>query len=149
MKPKPQRIHCRQAADPRNDPRLLSIKARYLKELTLAFLSEFLAEVETLGTNQHLDIEQGLSLPQEVRRFEIDLIKYALERTGGHQGRAAALLGVKATTLNSKIKLYHLQTKAFRCVAAPESTVLTASTRTRPILVSDVIAENHEVTTVN
>jgi DNA-binding NtrC family response regulator len=39
-----------------------------------------------------------------VRRFEIDLIRRALEQTGGHQSRAARLLGMNATTLNSKIK---------------------------------------------
>ena len=149
MRPKPKRIHSRQAVDPRDDPRLLSIKVRYLKELALAFLGEFLAEMETLGTNRSLDIEHGLNLPEEVRRFEIDLIKYALERTGGHQGRAAALLGVKPTTLNSKVKLYHLQTKLFRCVTEHESVVLTVSTRPRPILASDVIAEDHVATTLN
>jgi len=149
MKPRPKRIQPRQAVVPRDELRLLSIKARYLKELALAFLGEFLSEVETLGTNCHLDIEQGLSLSEEVRRFEIDLIKYALERTGGHQARAAALLGVKATTLNSKIKLYRLQTKLLRCVAGDESPLLEVSTRTRPILASDVIAEDHGATTVN
>jgi DNA-binding NtrC family response regulator len=104
------RLHPPQGIDPQDEPRLLSTKARYLKELTLAFL----AAVETLGTDRHLDIDHGLSLREEVRRFEVDLIKYALQRTGGNQTRAAALLGVKATTLNSKVKLYHLQTEIFR-----------------------------------
>jgi DNA-binding NtrC family response regulator len=40
----------------------------------------------------------------KVRRFEIDLIRRALDQTGGHQSRAARLLGLNATTLNSKIK---------------------------------------------
>jgi DNA-binding NtrC family response regulator len=48
------------------------------------------------------------SLSEEVRRLEIDLIRYALRRTGGHQGEAARLLGMKPTTLNSKIKRYHI-----------------------------------------
>jgi DNA-binding NtrC family response regulator len=144
MRPKQKRIHSRQVVDPRDDPRLLSIKARYLKDLTLAFL----AEVETLEANRHLDIEDGLSLREEVRRFEVDLIKYALQRAGGNQTRAAVLLGVKATTLNSKIKLYRLQTRLFRCVAEGESPLLDVSTRPRPILAGD-IAENHGAPSLN
>jgi len=31
-----------------------------------------------------------------------------LEHTGNHQSRAARLLGMNATTLNSKIKTYNL-----------------------------------------
>ena len=103
-------LHSRRAVEAGGDSRLVNTKARYLKKLTLAFLTE----VETLGRDRHLNIEHGLSLREEVRRFEIDLIKNALLRTGGNQTRAAALLRVKVTTLNSKIKLYHLQTQIFR-----------------------------------
>jgi DNA-binding protein Fis len=148
MKPRPKRIPPRQAINPLDAPRFLSIKARYLKELALAFLGEFLSQVETLETNCRLDLEHGLSLSDEVRRFEIDLIKYALERTGGHQARAAVLLGMKATTLNSKIKLYRLQTKLLQCVAGDESPLLDVSTRPRPIMAT-VIAEDRGATTVN
>ena len=52
--------------------------------------------------------EKPLSLQDEVRRFEIQLITNALYQTQGHQGRAARLLGVKVTTLNSKIKRYKM-----------------------------------------
>ena len=55
-----------------------------------------------------LDIGRGINFYDEVRRFEIDLIRQALERTGGHQSRAARLLGMNATTLNSKIKTYNI-----------------------------------------
>lgn len=48
------------------------------------------------------------NLHEEVRRFEIELINSALCRTHGHQQKAARLLGVKATTLNSKIKRYNI-----------------------------------------
>jgi DNA-binding NtrC family response regulator len=44
----------------------------------------------------------------QVRRFETDLIRRALDQTGGHQSRAARLLGLNATTLNSKIKTYNI-----------------------------------------
>jgi DNA-binding NtrC family response regulator len=54
------------------------------------------------------DIGRGINFYEEVRRFEIDLIQRALEQTGGHQSRAARLLGMNATTLNSKIKTYNI-----------------------------------------
>src|SRR6266581_2000456 len=141
MKPKPKRIHCRPAVDPRDHAKSLNIKARYLKKLALAFLSEFVTELETFGTDQNPLAEDRLSLRDEVRRFEIDLIKCALQQAGGSQTRAATLLGVKTTTLNSKIKLYRLQTKLFRCVAEDESPLLSASTRPRPIM-AGVIPED-------
>ncbi|MGH9907893.1 MAG: sigma-54-dependent transcriptional regulator [Pyrinomonadaceae bacterium] len=58
------------------------------------------------------EIGHGVNFYDEVRRFEIDLIRRALERTGGHQSRAARLLGMNATTLNSKIKTYNLNLRA-------------------------------------
>jgi DNA-binding NtrC family response regulator len=54
------------------------------------------------------DIGRGINFYDQVRRFEIDLIRRALEQTGGHQSRAARLLGMNATTLNSKIKTYRI-----------------------------------------
>lgn len=50
------------------------------------------------------------STSEEVRRFEQGLIESALKLAGGHQTRAARLLGVKLTTLNSKIKKYRIST---------------------------------------
>jgi DNA-binding NtrC family response regulator len=55
-----------------------------------------------------LEIGRGINFYDEVRRFEMDLIRRALEQTGGHQSRAARLLGMNATTLNSKIKTYNI-----------------------------------------
>jgi DNA-binding NtrC family response regulator len=49
-----------------------------------------------------------INLAEEVRRFEIALIRSALQRTGGRQRRAARLLGLKVSTLNAKIKRYQL-----------------------------------------
>lgn len=56
-----------------------------------------------------LEISRGVSFYDEVSRFEIELIRRALEFTGGHQSRAAKLLGMNNTTLNSKIKVYNLK----------------------------------------
>lgn len=144
MRPNQKRTHSRQAIDPRSDPRLLSIQVKSLKRLTLAFL----AEVETLDANRHVDIEDGLSLREEVRRFEIDLIKFALQRTGGNQTRAAALLGVKLTTLNAKVKLYQLQPTFFSCVAGKDSASRNISTHATPSLAFDSIVGDQGKTAV-
>jgi DNA-binding NtrC family response regulator len=56
-----------------------------------------------------IDLSRGISFYDEVSRFEIELIRRALEFTGGHQSRAAKLLGMNNTTLNSKIKSYNIR----------------------------------------
>jgi DNA-binding NtrC family response regulator len=63
------------------------------------------------GTSSEIDIARGVNFYDEVKKFEIDLIRRALEQTGGHQSRAARLLGLNATTLNSKIKSYNIHTR--------------------------------------
>jgi DNA-binding NtrC family response regulator len=64
-----------------------------------------LKEVESL-TSSHPEPERRLGLQEEVQRYEMELIRSALQRTRGNQRRAAKLLGVKVTTLNCKIKRY-------------------------------------------
>jgi len=75
-----------------------------LKNVALTLLDA----VDSLRTAQS-SREQNLRLQDEVQRFETDLIRTALERTGGNQARAARLLGVKHTTLNAKIKRYQIR----------------------------------------
>jgi len=58
------------------------------------------------------DIGRGINFYDEVRRFEIDITRRALEQTSGHQSRAARLLGMNATTLNSKIKTYNIDPRS-------------------------------------
>jgi len=65
----------------------------------------------TEGTSAEIDISRGVNFYDEVKKFEIDLIRRALDQTGGHQSRAARLLGLNATTLNSKIKIYNIQSR--------------------------------------
>lgn len=57
-----------------------------------------------------IEITDGISFYDEVNRFQIELIRRALEITGGHQSRAAKLLGMNTTTLNSKIRYYNIRT---------------------------------------
>jgi DNA-binding NtrC family response regulator len=56
-----------------------------------------------------LDIAHGIAFYDEVSRFEIELIRRALDITNGHQSKAAKLLGMNNTTLNSKIKVYNIK----------------------------------------
>jgi DNA-binding protein Fis len=84
-------------------------KIQRLKQMALRLFREMqsLSEVHTLN------IDGGLDFYDEVTRFEIDLITRALLHTGGHQGRAAHLLNLKVTTLNSKIKHYDIKLEGF------------------------------------
>lgn len=79
-----------------------------VRDPTLAFETMQKAE----GTSGNIDMGRGVNFYDEVKRFEIDLIRRALDQTGGHQSRAARLLGLNATTLNSKIKTYNIQTRS-------------------------------------
>ena len=101
-----QKIHLINNADTAKSPDESSLGHRIsaLRELTVTLLRE----VEALGGSTSTEMKRCINLQEEVRRFEIDLIRYALRQTGGHQVRAARLLGVKVTTLNSKIIRYHI-----------------------------------------
>lgn len=79
---------------------------RTLREMALTLLHE----IEGLGEKSCFDARDNINFADEVRRFEADLITWALKRTGGHQRRAARLLGIKVTTLNAKIKRYGIPT---------------------------------------
>ncbi len=72
-----------------------------------------LSEVQCINEGSSLSLENGFDFYTEVSRFEIDLIKRALLQTGGHQVRAAKLLNLKVTTLNSKIKHYNISLAGF------------------------------------
>jgi two-component system response regulator PilR (NtrC family) len=81
-----------------------SVDARLntLRETVLQLLDE----VESLAISRPVDIKRGARFSDEVRQFEVSLIRTALGRTSGSQTRAARLLGLKPTTLNAKIKRY-------------------------------------------
>lgn len=78
-----------------------------LREAALTVLKE----LDALSLNQP-EAERTLGLQEEVQRYEIELIRNALQRTRGNQRRAAKLLGVKVTTLNCKIKRYGIDVSA-------------------------------------
>lgn len=85
-------------------PRASDTALRNLNSLREAALT-VLREVDLL-TSRQPNHEQKLGLQEEVQRYEIELIRSALQRTRGNQRRAARLLGVKVTTLNCKIKRF-------------------------------------------
>lgn len=72
---------------------------------------QFLHRLKSEDPTRDLPIAQGISFYDEVAKFEISLIRRALEITGGNQSRAARLLGMNTTTLNSKIKAYNITVK--------------------------------------
>lgn len=59
---------------------------------------------------------------EEVRRFEIRLIKRALFHAGGSQRKSARLLGISNSNLNNKIKRYRIPVStALRKVSLTDS----------------------------
>ena len=85
-----------------------SVRLKTLREMTLALLQE----IESIKGQGSFDSKSNVNFADEVRRFETDLIRWALLRTGGHQRRAARMLNLKVTTLNAKIKRYRIQPHA-------------------------------------
>lgn len=82
----------------------VDVRLNTLRETVLQLLDE----VESLAISRPVDIKRGARFSDEVRQFEVTLIRTALGRTSGSQIRAAKLLGLKPTTLNAKIKRYNI-----------------------------------------
>jgi transcriptional regulator with GAF, ATPase, and Fis domain len=80
----------------------VDVRLNTLRETVLQLLDE----VECLAISRPVDIKRGARFSDEVKQFEVSLIRTALGRTSGSQTRAAKLLGLKPTTLNAKIKRY-------------------------------------------
>jgi len=89
-------------------PTLAEATVEYRLKALESVARGLLQELESLSTLQPPGNSQSVRLYDEVQRFETALIRNALGRTGGSQTRAARLLGIKLTTLNSKIKRYKI-----------------------------------------
>ena len=76
-----------------------------LKKLVM----ELQQELESLNQVPTPSVELGLDFYYEVNHFEIAIIKRALIVSEGHQGKAAQLLNLKASTLGAKIKRYDIK----------------------------------------
>jgi transcriptional regulator with GAF, ATPase, and Fis domain len=86
------------------DESTVDVRLNSLRETVLLLLDE----VESLSISVPVDIKNGARFSDEVRQFEVNLIRTALGRASGSQIRAAKLLGLKPTTLNAKIKRYNI-----------------------------------------
>jgi len=62
------------------------------------------AELEALAYPLTEALEDSVDFYPLVRKFEVWLIQRALKKTRGSQTKAAALLNLRITTLNNKIK---------------------------------------------
>jgi transcriptional regulator with GAF, ATPase, and Fis domain len=102
-------VKARVTAAPTTNPsfkrtRAVDCRLSSLKVLAMTLLNQ----VEALESFADDDVSE-LNLRTEVQRFEAELIRNALVRTGGKQRRAARLLGMKVTTLNTKIRRYKIE----------------------------------------
>lgn len=70
---------------------------------------DLLDEVDASTRPVQIDAEKGIDFYEAVSRYEAQLIETALELTGGRQNRAAALLKMRKSTLNSKMKQLNLR----------------------------------------
>lgn len=104
MRTKTPQVNAKHGALDSNLSSLLSGQLIVLRNLALALAKE----VESFKIDAALDLEEGISLQTAVRRYEICLIRCALRITNGNQVHASQLLGLKATTLNAKIKRYDI-----------------------------------------
>ena len=102
------------ADDSRESNLVVTLKLKMLSDLAATFqnevhsLGDYLQTSSISGQRVEFDPALGINLVEEVRRLEIELISYALKCTHGHQREAARLLGLKATTLHAKLKLYQI-----------------------------------------
>lgn len=85
-------------------------------EALKALSNSLLSELESLRVSETENQSDEIDLADEVARFQLDLIRTALIRTGGRQRAAARLLNVKSTTLHAKIKKYGLEANVIRAL---------------------------------
>ena len=97
-----------------------AVTNQVLKNVALALSSEGATQArEPASGAERPDAPAQMSFYEEVRRFEIGLITRALQRAHGKQKEAARLLGLKATTLNAKMKQYQMRGNE-RASASPQ-----------------------------
>ncbi|MCB1024616.1 MAG: hypothetical protein KDB79_09510, partial [Acidobacteria bacterium] len=80
--------------------------------ISVASTLETMKESETNFFFKNLQMrlpKEGIDFRKARTLYEINLVKQALRQTGGHQGKAAKLLNMHTTTLNSIIKRYEIE----------------------------------------
>ncbi len=87
-----------------------AVTYQVLKSIALALITEGVAQAREPATGaEPPDAPVEMDFYEEVRQFEIGLITRALRRAQGKQRAAARLLGLKATTLNAKMKQHRMR----------------------------------------
>lgn len=81
---------------------------QFLKEIETAVDLPFMDDATDLLNTEGQLLSSEINLAHELRRIEIDFIKLALKHSHGKQVEAARMLGMKATTLNSKMRKYRI-----------------------------------------
>ena len=81
--------------------------------LSLRQAIEALISLSILSEMSVPDVKTGISFYEQVGRFECALLLEALRLTDGRQTEAAALLGLKPTTLNCMLKRYGIDPDVF------------------------------------
>jgi len=89
------------------DAEELQTKLATMREL----IASLQVEVENIQTINLPEMDDDFDFYREVERYERKLIQNALRKCGGSQVRAARLLKLKPTTLNSKMKVLRLLSK--------------------------------------
>jgi DNA-binding protein Fis len=122
----------------RTDRLAESIRLKLLKVLTLTLLRE----LEGVGSEPARSAGD-FDLQTEVQHFEAELIRSALIMTGGRQRRAAKLLGMKVTTLHSKIRRYGLNDATIGEVTNGHEPSAVEAVRTSLELVESMFEADH------
>ena len=93
-------------------PRFKDAEELHTKLTTMRdLIASLQAELEDLQTINLPEMDDDFDFYREVERYERRLIQNALRRCGGSQVKAAGLLKMKPTTLNSKMKVLKLLPK--------------------------------------
>jgi DNA-binding protein Fis len=86
--------------------------------LSLRQAIEALSSLSLFGELSVPEVRTGISFYEQVSRFESTLLLEALRITDGRQTEAAALLGLKPTTLNCMLKRYGIDPDVFAAARA-------------------------------
>jgi transcriptional regulator with PAS, ATPase and Fis domain len=71
-------------------------------------LNKLLVELETVDDSERVDLGENFNLYEQIKNFEIDMIRHALFLNNNNQRLAAKMLGINYTTLNAKMKRYKI-----------------------------------------
>jgi DNA-binding NtrC family response regulator len=88
--------------------------------LSLRLAIEMLASADLLAEYRP-NVSQGVDFYEEVTRFEVRLIEDAMRQCKGNQKQASALLRIRHTTLNSMLKRYKIDRRAFAVFVSDET----------------------------